>query len=127
IGSSLLNYAFNEKDYILRHDAFGMSEWYGDFEKSLVSSHFPNRPVIAESGWWMSGSTAWRNDPKGYDTWRDVWQSTLSDALSQNANTLDFRNLNETASWLKSPDLVQRFIELSGYRLYPSEVSFPKN
>ncbi|MBE8721555.1 DUF4832 domain-containing protein [Sphingobacterium sp. Ka21] len=125
IGAPLLNYAFNEKDFILRHDAFGMSEWYGNFEKGMVAAHFPNRPIITESGWWMNGNTAWMNDPRGYNAWRNVWEGTLGDALLQQANTLDLRSLNEATSWIQtSPDLVQRFIADGGYRLYPSEVKY---
>ncbi|MDR2040303.1 MAG: DUF4832 domain-containing protein [Bacteroidales bacterium] len=126
IGKPLLTEAF-EQGYILRHDAFGMSQYYGDFEKSIVQEQFPRRPVIAESGWWMNGNENWyQRDPNGYKTWQDVWGQTLQDALNEHANILDLRNIAETRSWMEhSLDLVNRFIAEGGYRLYPDHISLP--
>lgn len=39
---------------------------------------------------------------------------------------MDFRIGNETETWFgKSFDLVKRFVQEGGYRLYPSKVSLP--
>ncbi len=123
-----LDWAYNEKDYILRHDAFGMGYYYLNFERDMVKSHFPKRPVIAESGWWHNGTNHWQHDdPANYKTWRDVWAQTLKDALEGRANILDLRNISEATSWIQTaPDLVQKFIEEGGYRLYPSKITLPK-
>ncbi len=128
IGKQRLDWAFNEQDYILRHDAFGMGYYYITFEKAMTKSHFPNRPIIAESGWWHNGSNHWMSDdPANYTTWREVWEQTLQDALSERANTLDLRNISEATSWIQtSPDLVQRFVVEGGYRLFPAKVSVPQ-
>lgn len=127
IGKPLLDTAFQQYDYILRHDAFGMGYYYQDFERQMAKAYFPQRPIIAESGWWQNGTDAWqRDDPANYKTWREVWEQTLVDALEARANTLDLRNIAETTSWLTtSPDLVQQFIEEGGYRLYPAWISAP--
>ena len=125
IGEPLLNKAF-EKGYILRHDAFGMSQYYSDFEKNIAKAQFPNSPIIAESGWWQNGSIAWLSDPHNYITWRDVWEQTLADALEERANILDLRNISETRSWFQtSYDLVNQFVSEGGYRLYPDKLSLP--
>lgn len=127
IGKERIHRAVTNHGYILRHDAFGMGYYYTGFERAMVQTHFPNRPIIAESGWWHNGSTHWmHDDPANYKSWREVWQQTLQDALDERANTLDLRNISESTSWIQTaPDLVQRFIEEGGYRLYPSEISFP--
>lgn len=123
---NLLNYAY-EKGYILRHDAFGMGDYYGDFEKKIVKKYFPKKPIIAENGWWHNGTTHWKGDPNGYKLWRDVWEQTLMDALNANANILDLRNISETKSWFTTSfDLVEEFVSKGGYRIYPDSISLPK-
>ena len=126
--ASLLQYAFN-KCYILRQDAFGMGDYYGEFEKQIAKEYFPDKPIIAESGWWHvhDESSSWKSDPNGYTTWRDVWKQTLTDALTAHANTLDLRNISEAKSWFETSfDLVEKFISEGGYRIYPDSISLPE-
>lgn len=123
---ALLGYAVG-KGYALRHDAFGMSEYYSDYEKRIAKKYFPERPIIAENGWWGSGSTAWQGDPNHYKSWADVWKQSLADALEAHANIFDLRNAGETKSWFETSfDLIQEFVAIGGYRLYPDQLSLPQ-
>lgn len=121
-----LDYAA-KKGYTLRHDAFGMSQYYKEYEKEVVKKYFPQRPIIAENGWWGTGSTIWQTDPNNYKSWADVWKQSLADALEANANIFDLRNADETQSWFQTSfDLVQKFVAEGGYRLYPDKISLPQ-
>lgn len=122
---ALLEYAFN-KGYILRHDAFGMSDYYQQWERNLVKKWNYRRPVIMEGGWVTKQHSYW-NDPKGYKTLGDVRKGEYEESKEAKVNMMDFR-INETESWFESTfNLVEEFIAEGGYRLYPDEISLPKN
>lgn len=120
---SLLEYAF-AKGYILRHDAFGMTDYYQQWEKDFVQKWIYRRPVIMEGGWVTKVHRYW-NDPRGYKSVGDVRRGEFDDAREACVNMMDFR-INETESWFVNTfDLVQKFISEGGYRLYPDQLSLP--
>ncbi|MBK0296912.1 hypothetical protein IAE22_34080, partial [Bacillus sp. S34] len=49
-GERMLDGAY-EKGYVLRHDAFGMTTYYSDWEKSMAAKWRYKRPSIMEGGW----------------------------------------------------------------------------
>lgn len=121
---SLLDYAFN-KGYILRHDAFGMTDYYQSWEKNIASKWRYKRPVIMEGGWIVTQHSYW-NDPRKYKTPGDVRQGEFNDSKEACVNMMDFRIGDETKSWFKySYNLVKQFIAEGGYRLYPDRLSLP--
>lgn len=121
---ALLNYAF-EKGYMLRHDAFGMTEYYMQWERDLVSKWKYKRPVIMEGGWVTKHHNVGL-DPRGYKTKGDVRKAEFEDSKEAHVNMMDFR-VNETESWFEEAyPLVKEFIAEGGYRLYPDKLSLPK-
>ncbi|MFV0390420.1 MAG: LamG-like jellyroll fold domain-containing protein [Paludibacteraceae bacterium] len=120
----LLEYAFN-KGYVLRQDAFGMTDYYQQWEKNIVAKWVFKRPIIMEGGW-VTNSHSWWNDPRGYVTVADVRQGEFDDSKEARVNTMDFR-INEVFTWFESSfNLVKEFIAEGGYRLYPDRLSLPK-
>ena len=123
----LLNIALNN-GYILRHDAFGMSGYYKDWEKNIALKYRYKLPIIMEGGWVTDTHRYWYFD----DAYRyreghpeDVRKGEFEDSMLACVNTMDFR-LGETESWFeKTFSYVQRFIAEGGYRLYPDMVSLP--
>ena len=123
----LLNIALNN-GYILRHDAFGMSGYYKDWEKNIALKYRYKLPIIMEGGWVTDTHRYWYFD----DAYRyreghpeDVRKGEFEDSMLACVNTMDFR-LGETESWFeKAFSYVQRFIAEGGYRLYPDMVSLP--
>ena len=128
---ALLDEVFN-KGYILRHDAFGMSPYYEQWEKDYASKWVTKekgsgkRPIIMEGGW-VTKQHRWDlHDPRGYKTLGDVRQGEFDDSKEARVNMMDFR-INETESWFEeSYDLVKEFISEGGYRLYPDKISLPR-
>lgn len=121
---TLLNYAFN-KGYILRQDAFGMTDYYQSWEKNIAKKWMLKRPIIMEGGW-VTNSHSWWNDPRGYETLADVRQGEFDDSKEARVNMMDFR-VGEVDSWFQNSfNLVQEFIADGGYRLYPDRLSLPK-
>lgn len=121
---ALLEYAFN-KGYVLRQDAFGMTDYYQKWEKNIAAEWIFKRPIIMEGGW-VTNSHSWWNDPKGYKTLGDVRQGEFDDSKEARVNMMDFR-IGEVESWFQNSfNLVQEFISEGGYRLYPDRLSLPK-
>lgn len=126
----LLNIAIR-KGYILRHDAFGMTDYYQDWEKQFAARWNFKLPIIMEGGWitgggihryWVDGSGKYR---EGHP--EDVRQGEFDASAEAKVNMMDFRVGDETYSWFNlSFSLVQRFISEGGYRLYPDMISLPK-
>ncbi|WP_157683534.1 DUF4832 domain-containing protein [Microlunatus soli] len=120
----LLTWAF-EQGCSLRHDAFGMTTYYGQWERDLAAAWKFRRPVIMEGGW-ITGSHSYTDDPRGYQTPRDVRQGEYDDSAEGHVNTMDFRVGNETLSWFNdAPDLIDAFTANGSYRLYPDTLSLP--
>ena len=123
----LLNIAINN-GYILRHDAFGMSGYYKDWEKNIARKYRYKLPIIMEGGWVTDTHRYWYFDDaysyrEGHP--EDVRKGEFDDSMLACVNTMDFR-LGETESWFeKAFSYVQRFIAEGGYRLYPDMVSVP--
>lgn len=119
-----------EKGYSLRHDAFGMTGYYQDWEKKFAKAWNYKRPIIMEGGWIVSKVHSYWIDPskkyrKGHP--EDVRLGEYEASEEAKVNMMDFRAGGETNSWFeKSFDLVQRFITEGGYRLYPDQISLPK-
>jgi hypothetical protein len=120
---TMLESAF-EKGFILRHDAFGMTDYYKEWEKKLAARWNYTRPILMEGGWVTSQHNI-SSDPRGYETIADVRQGEWDDSQEARVNMMDFR-INETASWFQdAAPLLRRFIADGGYRLYPDTLSLP--
>lgn len=124
---ALLNVAISN-GYILRHDAFGMSGYYKDWEKNIAQKWRYKLPIIMEGGWVTKTHRYWYfDDAYRYrkDHPEDVRKGEFEDSMLECVNTMDFR-LGETESWFeKAFSYVQRFIAEGGYRLYPDMISLP--
>lgn len=88
-----------EKGFSLRHDAFGMREYYGQWERNYVKPWIMKRPVLLEGGWIVS-KHPYHNDPSGYKTAKDVRIGEFEDGQEAHVNMMDFRVGDETMSWL---------------------------
>lgn len=114
------------KGYSLRQDAFGMTDYYKDWERQFAAAWNFKRPIIMEGGWITGGTHRYWTDPSGkYREGHpeDVRQGEFDASLEAHVNMMDFRVGNETESWftLAFP-LVQRFVAEGGYRLYPDRI-----
>lgn len=117
------------KGYSLRHDAFGMTGYYEQWEKNFASKWNYRRPIIMEGGW-ITGAhhRYWRDPSNRYREGHpeDVRLGEFLDARQGHVNMMDLRVNDETRSWFATSfDLVKRFTVEGGYRLYPSSVSLP--
>ena len=115
-----------KKGYSLRHDAFGMTTYYGSWERRFAKKYRNICPIIMEGGWIVKSHSYWQ-DPRGYrkDSHEDVRRGEFDDSKEAHVNMMDFR-FGDTESWFKDAfDLVRRFLREGGYRLYPSEISLP--
>lgn len=124
----LLNLAVS-KGYSLRQDAFGMTDYYKDWERSYAASWMYKRPVIMEGGWIVDQHSYW-NDPKKYRQGHpeDVRQGEYDDSKLAHVNMMDFRVGSETESWFKDAfQLVKQFVAEGGYRIYPDLVAVPES
>jgi len=123
LSAELLESAF-EKGYVLRHDAFGMTDYYGQWEKDLAARWRYRRPILFEGGW-VTKSHDFSVDPRGYETVADVRYGEFEDAQEAHVDALDLR-VGETDSWFTEvPELRDAFVARGGYRLLPSEVRVP--
>lgn len=124
--SSEFNIAINRQGYGYRRDGLG-SSWFTENNQKHANSSFPKTVLIGESCYW-GGNQAWSSDTKyNLKSWRQVYELTTQQALQYHFNTLDLRGVYETKGWTTTAlDLVQKFIQLGGYRLYPSIVSAPE-
>lgn len=116
-----------KKGYSLRHDAFGMTTYYGSWERRFAEKYRFRCPIIMEGGWIVK-KHSYRNDPRGYkqDQPKDVRIGEFEDSKEAHVNMMDLR-YGETESWFEdSFDLVQQFVSEGGYRLYPDKISVPK-
>lgn len=121
---TLLDYAVN-KGFSLRHDAFGMTTYYGSWEKRYAAKWNFKRPVIMEGGW-VTASMNYTLDPRNYKTISDVRKGEYDDSQGAKVNMMDFR-INEAGTWFSDAyPLVNSFIADGGYRLYPDQLSLPK-
>lgn len=117
------------KGYSLRHDAFGMTGYYQQWEKDFAAKWNYKLPIILEGGWitgahhryWIDPSRRYR---EGHP--EDVRRGEMDDAEQAHVNMMDFRVGNETKSWFQNIEMVQEFVEKGGYRLYPSSLTLPK-
>lgn len=109
---------------MLRHDAFGMTTYYGDWERAYAEKWRCRRPILMEGGW-VTTQHNYTVDPRGYETVADVRNGEFDDSAEAHVNALDFRN-GETLSWFTgSFDLVKKVVAEAGYRLYPTTVKAP--
>ncbi|MDY6240862.1 MAG: DUF4832 domain-containing protein [Prevotella sp.] len=116
------------KGYSLRHDAFGMTDYYQQWERDFAARFRFRRPIIMEGGWITGGHHRyWRDSSGRYREGHseDVRAGEMADAHEAHANMMDFRIGDETVSWFgKAFNLVKQFNAHGGYRLYPSSISF---
>jgi hypothetical protein len=116
------------KGYSIRHDAFGMTGYYEDWEKEFARKWQFCRPVIMEGGWITGGQHRYWIDPSG--AYReghseDVRRGEFEISREAHVNMMDFRVGDEIHSWFDSAyDLVKAFVRKGGYRLYPMTVTF---
>ena len=129
VSDSLLERAI-ANGYSLRHDAFGMNDYYQEWEKDFAHRWNYRRPIILEGGWitgahhryWIDSSGKYR---EGHA--EDVRQGEYEAGAEAHVNMMDLRTGDQTASWFGSCfDLVKRFTIEGGYRLYPSRVTVPE-
>ncbi|WP_426324471.1 DUF4832 domain-containing protein [Pedobacter sp. R-06] len=123
----LLVKAINQ-GYSLRHDAFGMTDYYQSWEKNFAATWKHKRPIIMEGGWIISGTHRYWIDSSGQYREghpEDVRLGEFNRSAEAAVNMMDFR-VGETTSWFQTSfPLVQRFNAEGGYRLYPDELSLP--
>lgn len=126
---SLLCSAIN-KGYSLRHDAFGMTDYYQQWERDFAKRFTFVRPIIFEGGWITGGQHRYWIDScgkyrKGHP--EDVRDGEMEAAEEAHVNMMDFRVGDETVSWFgKAFNLVKYFATHGGYRLYPQIVTYDK-
>jgi hypothetical protein len=118
------------KGFSLRHDAFGMKQYYQNWERGIASKYRYIRPIIMEGGW-VEASHGGSISGDGYANFAEVRQGEYDEAKGANVNMMDLRyssnvNSGETHSWFNTAfDLVKDFIAEGAYRLYPDKVSVP--
>jgi len=116
------------KGYSLRHDAFGMTTYYDEWERNFAKKYFGVCPILMEGGWITGRIHSYWRDPRNYRKGHpeDVRKGEFDDSKEARVNMMDFR-YGETESWFKHTfNLVQQFISEGGYRLYPDMISLPK-
>lgn len=127
--TELLENVIVEKGYSIRHDAFGMTGYYMEWEKDFCRRWNNRRPVIMEGGWITAAHHRYWLDPcgkyrEGHS--EDVRLGEFEAAREAKVNMMDFRINDETRSWFgKCFTLVKRFVAEGGYRLYPDMLRLP--
>ena len=117
--------------YSLRHDAFGMTGYYQEWEKEFARRWNFRRPIILEGGWITAAHHRYWNDPSG--AYReghseDVRKGEFQAAEEAHVNMMDLRVNDQIRSWFSDCfDLVKRFVAEGGYRLYPEWVKAPEH
>ena len=121
-----------KKGFSLRHDAFGMKQYYKDWERGIATTYRYQCPFIMEGGWVKSShGSSIKGD--GYADYAEVRKGEFDEGKGANVNMMDFRfssspQTGETHSWFNSAfKLVKEFIADGGYRLYPDKISLPEN
>lgn len=118
-----------KKGYSLRHDAFGMTGYYEQWEKDFAKEWNFRRPILMEGGWITAAHHRYWRDPSGKyreGHAEDVRRGEYEASAEAHVNTMDLRINDETRSWFGDCfDLVKRFTVEGGYRLYPSEITAP--
>lgn len=117
------------KGYSLRQDAFGMTDYYKDWERSYAATWRFKRPIVMEGGWIVSSHRYWIDGSGKYREGHpeDVRQGEYDDCMVAHVNMMDFRVGAETESWFNdSFDLVKKFVSDGGYRLYPDQFYVPE-
>ena len=121
-----------KKGFSLRHDAFGMKQYYKDWERRIATTYRYQCPFIMEGGWVKSShGSSIKGD--GYADYAEVRKGECDEGKGANVNMMDFRfssspQTGETHSWFNSAfKLVKEFIADGGYRLYPDKISLPEN
>ena len=121
-----------KKGFSLRHDAFGMKQYYQDWERRIATTYRYQCPFIMEGGWVKSShGSSIKGD--GYADYAEVRKGEFDEGKGANVNMMDFRfssspQTGETHSWFNSAfKLVKEFIADGGYRLYPDKISLPEN
>ena len=119
-----------KKGYILRHDAFGMHEYYQDWERNIAAKYRYKLPIIMEGGWITAAHHRYWIDPSGkyrQGHSEDVRRGEYEVSKEEHVNMMDFRVNDETRSWFGDCfDLVKKFNAEGGYRLYPDSVTVPE-
>lgn len=118
-----------DKGYSLRHDAFGMSDYYQTWEKEYAKAWNFKRPIVMEGGWITGGQHRyWVFEPgcrEGHP--EDVRQIEYDRSAEAHVNMMDLRTVNEIKTFFNPCfDLVKKFVAEGGYRLYPDQVSVPE-
>ncbi len=118
-----------DRGFSLRHDAFGMTGYYQDWEKDFARKWNFRRPIILEGGWITGAHHRYWRDPSGKyreGHAEDVRLGEYEAGKEARVNMMDFRINDETRSWFEDAfPLVKRFVAEGGYRLYPSSVTVP--
>lgn len=126
----MINYAV-DRGYLLRHDAFGMTGYYQDWEKNMAAKWNYIRPIIMEGGWITGAHHRYWRDPSGLYREghpEDVRLGEYNAASEAHVNMMDLRINDETRSWFEDAfPLVKNFVKNGGYRLYPSSVTVEKD
>ena len=121
-----------DKGLCLTSGAFGMHQYYSDWEKGFIHTQRWKVPIHAEGGW-VKASHGNSIKGDGYADWGEVRKGEFDDARDACANTMDFRynstiTEGETWSWFNEAfDLVQEAIRTQFYRLYPDRITLPES
>jgi len=124
----LLNLCIS-KGYSLRQDAFGMTDYYKDWERSFAATWKHKLPIVMEGGWIVSSHRYWIDGSGKYREGHpeDVRQGEYDDSKLARVNMMDFRVGDETESWFRDAyELVKKFVAEGGYRLYPDQFYVPE-
>lgn len=115
--------------FSLRHDAFGMTGYYQEWEKEMARKWNFRRPIIMEGGWITGAHHRYWRDPSGKyreGHAEDVRRGEYEASAEARVNMMDLRINDETRSWFEEAfPLVKKFVAEGGYRLYPDMVSTP--
>ena len=119
-----------DKGFSLRHDAFGMKQYYQNWERGIATQYRYQRPIIMEGGW-VEAQHSGSIGGDGYKDFADVRLGEYNEAKGANVNMMDLRysdevHSGETHSWFNTAfNLVKEFISEGAYRLFPDMVSVP--
>lgn len=128
--AALLDKAYR-KGLCFGSGAFGMHQYYADWEKNFIAAYKYKVPVTMEGGWVRGSHSLAAIQRDGYSSWPEVRRGEYDDAAGAYANVMDLRyNKNpessECWSWFNDAfDLVDKFIQEGVYRIYPTEVTCP--
>lgn len=119
------------KGFSLRHDAFGMTGYYQDWEKNMARKWNFKRPIVMEGGWITGAHHRYWRDPSGLyreGHAEDVRRGEYDASAEARVNMMDFRINDEIRSWFQDAfPLVKGFVAHGGYRLCPVTVTTPDN